>query len=531
MNDNIRNSSHGGCCGASRREFLQLVGLGALASVAATDPAKAMAGPFDESDFARLVPPDKKLAPEWVKSLFARGEPTIHHGESLARIGMPVGGICAGQLYLGGDGKLWHWDTFNSVEHTNEAHYAQPMPARSPLDQGFAVRIRSGEKAEIRTLDRAGFADIRFRGEYPIGFVEYRDRACPIQVSLEGFSPFIPLNTADSSLPATLLSYRVKNVSTSPVEVELGGWLENAICLDTGRPADGHRVDTVRREPDLLVLECSAEPAPESAARKPRETIVLADFNGGSYGKWTTEGQAFGNRPSTGAFGPEQHLKGFQGKGLVNTWTGSDEPRGKLLSPSFTIDRDYLNFLIGGGRHPGETCINLKVDDQIVHTATGKNTDALEWACWDVRDLAGKSARIEIVDQHSGGWGHINIDQIELADTPRTPQVPLARRHDFGTLCLALLNPRETDRGVASIAGGSTAEAVFGGELPARKPFGTKLTGALVRTMKLEPGQEASTTFAITWRFPNLSLPGTRLPADLGRYYATRFATAAEVAR
>ena len=49
--------------------------------------------------------------------------------------------------------------------------------------------------------------------------------------------------------------------------------------------------------------------------------------------------------------------------------------------------------------------------------------------------------------------------------------------------------------------------------------------------MKLEPGQEASAAFAITWHFPNLSLPGTRLPADLGRYYATRFASAADVAR
>ncbi len=80
---------------------------------------------------------------------------------------MPIGGLCAGQLYLGGDGKLWHWDIFNRVEHTNDAHYAHPLRPESPLDQGFAVRIKTDDKTEIRTLDRDGFADIRFRGEYP----------------------------------------------------------------------------------------------------------------------------------------------------------------------------------------------------------------------------------------------------------------------------------------------------------------------------------------------------------------------------
>jgi uncharacterized protein (DUF608 family) len=501
-----------------------------LVSLGSQGVPEVVAGPFDETEFSRLVPPYKKLAAAWVRSLFERGERTEYRGENLARIGMPIGGICAGQLYLGGDGKLWHWDIFNRVDHTNEAHYAQPMRPASPLDQGFAVRVKSAEKTEIRSLDHSGFSDIRFIGEYPIGFVEYRDPNSAIQVDLEAFSPFIPLNTADSSLPATILVYRVKNITNAPVEVELGGWLENAVCLDTGGPADGDRVNRINREADQLLLECLAEPAPKSAPKPPRTLRVLADFDGETYGEWTSEGQAFGNRPSTGAYSPAQHLTGFQGRGLVNTWTGSDEPRGKLLSPRFVIDRDYLNFKIGGGHHPGETCANLKVDDQVVRTATGRDSDTLEWACWDVRDLAGKSVRIELVDQHSGGWGHIDIDLIELADAPRTTLVPLKRRYDFGTLCLALLKPGVADRGLASIAA-STAEGMFGGELPARKPLGTKLSGALVRSIKLEPGQEALAEFAITWHFPNLSLPGTKLPADLGRHYATRFSSASDVAR
>ena len=94
-----------------RRDFLRLGGLAATGWALSRLPA--MAGPFTRADFGRLVPADKKLSPEWVKSLFARGQRTVYRGPELEKIGMPIGGLCAGQLYLGGDGRLWHWDIFN----------------------------------------------------------------------------------------------------------------------------------------------------------------------------------------------------------------------------------------------------------------------------------------------------------------------------------------------------------------------------------------------------------------------------------
>src|SRR5579862_1905103 len=95
-----------------RRDFITLSG---LTLAAALDGWPAMAGPFSPSDFEQLIPPDKKLHPDWVRSLFERGKPTVYskkRGE-LRYIGMPIGGICCGTLYLGGDGKLWLWDIFN----------------------------------------------------------------------------------------------------------------------------------------------------------------------------------------------------------------------------------------------------------------------------------------------------------------------------------------------------------------------------------------------------------------------------------
>ena len=179
-----------GSCGPNRREFLALMGVGATAALVSGIPA--MAGPFERADFDKLVPADKKLSAEWLKSLTDPGAPAVYRGADLTFIGMPVGGLCTGQLYLGGDGKLWHWDIFNKHMGTGDAHYSKPPLPDLPLDQGFALRVTAGGKSVTRALDASGFADIAFRGEYPIGYVEYRDPAVPVTVSLEAFSPCVP---------------------------------------------------------------------------------------------------------------------------------------------------------------------------------------------------------------------------------------------------------------------------------------------------------------------------------------------------
>jgi hypothetical protein len=67
-----------GCsCRATRREFLWIAGAGAAAAIVHGVPL--MAGPFAAEDFEKLVPADKKLHPDWVRSLFARGSPTVYH--------------------------------------------------------------------------------------------------------------------------------------------------------------------------------------------------------------------------------------------------------------------------------------------------------------------------------------------------------------------------------------------------------------------------------------------------------------------
>ncbi|THA76961.1 glycoside hydrolase family 32 protein [Streptomyces sp. A0642] len=155
------------------------------------------------------------------------------------------------------------------------------------------------------------------------------------------------------------------------------------------------------------------------------EGTVLADFEGGTYGGWAVTGDAFGTAPATGGHAGQQEVTGFLGGGLANSFLNGDSTTGSLASPEFTIDKNYIDFLIGGGNHPASraepTAVELLVDGKVVRSATGHDGEALDWDSWDVRELVGKRAQIKIVDQNTGGWGHLNVDHIVLSDTRAQP--------------------------------------------------------------------------------------------------------------
>lgn len=158
------------------------------------------------------------------------------------------------------------------------------------------------------------------------------------------------------------------------------------------------------------------------SATADRPDLVIADFEGTDYGGWTVEGEAFGNGPAQGTLPNQMPVSGFLGRGLVNSYLRGDGATGSLTSPVFRIERKRINFLIGGGRDPGSAYIQLIVEGKPIVSATGRNTEVLAWDSWDTSGFEGKSARIAIVDQATGGWGHINIDQIVQSDN--APIIP-----------------------------------------------------------------------------------------------------------
>lgn len=497
------------------------------------------------------TPVVKRFDPAWVKSLTSRGEPYVYtklNSAAFDYIGMPVGGICSGQLYLGGDGRLWYWDIFNTKSQRDVrgvGAYARPyqrsrpdLKAYNDIRQGFAVRIAAGGRTQRRTLDREGFSNVEFRGQYPIGLVKYSDPNVPVTVELEAFSPFAPLSLEDSTHPATVLVYTVTNTGRQAVEGQIAGWLENAVCLASRPTVAGQLRNRIERGADVTYLSCDATRPPAAApVREPVKDIVFEDFEGPLAARWTVEGEAFqgGTKPNY----HHQPLRGYVGKGLADSfWNAgktnaraqdSDAPKGKLTSKPFKVERRAVRLLIGGGRHPGETCVNIVIDGRTVASATGDNSETLRPVVLDVSRHRGKTARIEIVDAHSGGWGHILVDQIVFTDKMTAESMPLEDLPDYGSMGLALL---EASEGVFGRAKASVPEGLFEAGKPdtADVPFGAseRLIGTLGKAFKLKSGEKTTVRYVVTWYFPNYVIGRLRTPS--GRSYGKRFTSARDVA-
>lgn len=277
VSDAYRNAHRNGAFYRNRRDFLRYSGAGA-ALCAITPFELVLAAHTGAEEVSQWIPPEKKFPAAWLRALSLRGEPEsfLKSRGELNYIGMPVGGLCAGQLYLGGDGRLWHWDIFNQYIYTPDregCHYSNQMTVQSPIEQRFTLILEDRAVA----LDASGVDEVRFRGEYPIGIIDYLDKRLPLEVRLEAWSPFIPLNTEDSSLPATVMQFTLRNTSSASVAALLRGALENGVCHY--HPGEsGLLRNSVCRSEGITQVVCSAEANADSSAYERSRLEGHSDF-------------------------------------------------------------------------------------------------------------------------------------------------------------------------------------------------------------------------------------------------------------
>ncbi len=188
---------------------------------------------------------------------------TTNGTDQLQYIGMPVGGITAGQVYLGGDGQLWYWDIFNIQRiqpgGPGDKFYLNPLTQERTFEQGFAVKVKNQRfTPQTRILREGGFNNIAFKGEYPIGKVSYQDEAFPVSVKLQAYTPFIPTDHESSDFPAVVLEYTLTNISKKELTAELIGWLQNMANFQTAEKAIGKHHNQIVKSNNAVQLQLAS---------------------------------------------------------------------------------------------------------------------------------------------------------------------------------------------------------------------------------------------------------------------------------
>ncbi|MEX0936516.1 MAG: PVC-type heme-binding CxxCH protein [Pirellulales bacterium] len=155
------------------------------------------------------------------------------------------------------------------------------------------------------------------------------------------------------------------------------------------------------------------------------------DFETGTLADWTIEGEAFADQPIQGDT-VRQRREDMRSRHQGEFWIGGyerhlDAPTGTLTSAPFIATKPWASFLANGGSH-GETHVELvrQDTDEVFYRVAGNNQETMRRVVVDLRPHAGKPIYVRLVDEHRGGWGHVNFDNFRLHDTrPGRPTPPL----------------------------------------------------------------------------------------------------------
>ncbi len=150
------------------------------------------------------------------------------------------------------------------------------------------------------------------------------------------------------------------------------------------------------------------------------QDLPISHFDQPDWGDWKVAGAAFAKGPLAADAAAKLNIDNAGTSPVATSKIdgGSDAPQGRLNSPEFVIARDYIAFRISGGNYERHTCLNLLVEGKIARSATGWRNDHLIPQSWDVKGLRGRKAEVQIVDEASGDWGHLNVADVIQTDRP-----------------------------------------------------------------------------------------------------------------
>lgn len=161
---------------------------------------------------------------------------------ALREIAFPLGGIGTGTVSLGGRGNLRDWEIFNRPAKGNDLPFTffalwmrqeDGEPLTRVLERQLFPPFVDGAGLSPGLL--AGlprFADASFAGAYPFAWLDLHDPLVPLDVSLEAFNPFVPLDAEASGLPVGIFRWRLRNPGPRPVDLTVAFSVLNPVGHD-----------------------------------------------------------------------------------------------------------------------------------------------------------------------------------------------------------------------------------------------------------------------------------------------------------
>lgn len=147
-----------------------------------------------------------------------------YSGSKLDRVAFPIGGIGAGMFCLEGTGAISNMSVRNHPDVFNEPVLFAAICIKGNPE---SARVLEGPVPDWKKFGRAGgkgapgtdwglvrFKNATFLARFPFAEITLRDNKLPLAVSVLGWSPFIPTDADNSSLPVGALEYNFKNTGS-----------------------------------------------------------------------------------------------------------------------------------------------------------------------------------------------------------------------------------------------------------------------------------------------------------------------------
>ena len=204
-----------------------------------------------------------------------------YEGANLSRVAFPLGGIGAGMFCIEGSGAFSHMSVRNSPDVYNEPvmfaaikvkgheKMARLLESQVPEWKIFGSE-KTGNGGHGRSYGLPRFASAKFDTSFPFADIELADKKIPLKCSVTAWSPFLPGNADDSSLPAAFVEYSFKNETEGIIESVFSFHAAN--FMSTGK--EGGSVGEAKNGFVLRQTGAEEKPSDEGAF-----AVTLADDN------------------------------------------------------------------------------------------------------------------------------------------------------------------------------------------------------------------------------------------------------------